>query len=324
MRVFGACLAALALAVGIIDAWYVHEQPTAKPLRVLVVEQRALVAVGQHVPTLLKRTVARMDPDSAIEWSFDTVDPADATDLARSIERHDPRVVILLNENLLAGMRDEPMKVHFLVPSELPPETIRRAFGALRLKQDLAFMSWFVDGYPKSIANVRALSTRPVICIAGFFHTSLLRQGIERFFVGAARRQGVEPVVVEYADLDELERKMRAMRGRCQGFVIPVSEGISNAPGKVAAMVAESGLPAVYTRSDQVEAGGLVAVEAPELEIYEQLARYTVLMLHGARGSELEITQPSRVQMSINVAAARATGLTVPYDMLLEAAIVYP
>ena len=57
--------------------------------------------------------------------------------------------------------------------------------------------------------------------------------------------------------------------------------------------------------------------------IYEQLAHYTVLMLHGARGSELEITQPSRIQMSVNLGAADAIGLIVPYDMLLEAALVH-
>ena len=290
---------------------------------VLVIEERALVVEGQAIPRLLKEAVARLDPGTTVTWSFETVDPADGAGMRRVIEQHNPRVVILLNENLLAGLRAEPFKVHFLVPSELPPGTIRESFGALRTTQDLAFMSWFVDGYPKSIANLRALSARRVECIAGLFHTSLLQERVDRNFVAAARDQGVDAVVISYTDIDDFAVKLRTLGKRCQGLVIPISEAISNVPEKVATIVAGTGVPAAYTRADQVKAGGLVSVEPPELEIYEQLARYTVLMLHGASGSELEITQPSRLQMSINLGAADAIGLVVPYEMLLEAAVVH-
>jgi putative ABC transport system substrate-binding protein len=75
-------------------------------------------------------------------------------------------------------------------------------------------------------------------------------------------------------------------------------------------------IPAAYTNRDFAEAGGLMSYGTDLSDMYRQVGGYTGRVLKGAKPADLPVIQSSKFELVINLAAARALGLTVPGDVL--------
>jgi putative ABC transport system substrate-binding protein len=84
-------------------------------------------------------------------------------------------------------------------------------------------------------------------------------------------------------------------------------------------LAAKSRLPAIYWRSDVVEAGGLMSygVYSPDLD--RRAARYVDKILKGATPADLPVEQPTKFELVINLRAAKKIGLTIPPNVLARA-----
>jgi putative ABC transport system substrate-binding protein len=78
-------------------------------------------------------------------------------------------------------------------------------------------------------------------------------------------------------------------------------------------------LPAIYAETMAVREGGLVAYGTIGAELDRQAARQVDKILRGERPGEQPVEQPSRYEMAINVASAKALGLDIPQALLLQA-----
>jgi putative ABC transport system substrate-binding protein len=88
---------------------------------------------------------------------------------------------------------------------------------------------------------------------------------------------------------------------------------------RIIALVARSRLPAMYSSTDLVEAGGLVAYGVHLPEMYRRGASYVDRILKGARPADLPVERPTRFYFVINLTTAKALGLTIPASVLLKA-----
>ena len=61
-----------------------------------------------------------------------------------------------------------------------------------------------------------------------------------------------------------------------------------------------------------VEAGGLLSYGPSFLDTYEQVGEYTGRILKGEKPSDLPVMQASKVDLVVNLKAARALGVAVP------------
>ncbi len=82
---------------------------------------------------------------------------------------------------------------------------------------------------------------------------------------------------------------------------------------------AMSRLPAIYPSREFVEAGGLMMYGPDLRDLFRRSATYVDRLLDGARPADLPIGQPAKLELVINLQAARALGLTVPASLLLRA-----
>jgi len=104
---------------------------------------------------------------------------------------------------------------------------------------------------------------------------------------------------------------------RASGLVISAGTAIfASRSGQLAALAARHGVPAVGANRSFTKAGGLISYGADILEAYRLAGGYVGRILKGETPAELPVQQATKIELSINLKAAKALGITVPLALL--------
>jgi putative tryptophan/tyrosine transport system substrate-binding protein len=87
----------------------------------------------------------------------------------------------------------------------------------------------------------------------------------------------------------------------------------------IIALAARHRLPAVYQARFWVAAGGLMSYGTDRTAAFRQSAYYVDRILRGAQPTDLPVQAPTKFETVINLATAKALGLTLPPAMLVAA-----
>lgn len=136
-----------------------------------------------------------------------------------------------------------------------------------------------------------------------------------------AARSAVSPFLVDLpATVDQYRQAVRAARADGVGAII-----IGDSPetlqyrSDIVRVVAEAGLPAMYTFPESVEVGGLLAYSFDLKELNQQAARNIDAILRGANPGEIPFYQLTRLILSINLGTAKTLGIVFPASILARA-----
>ena len=88
---------------------------------------------------------------------------------------------------------------------------------------------------------------------------------------------------------------------------------------QLAALTAQHAMPAIYPFRECVDAGGLISYGSPLAYLYHQMGMQAGKILKGAKPADLPIQQSTKVELVINLKAAKALGLSVPPELLARA-----
>jgi putative ABC transport system substrate-binding protein len=135
-----------------------------------------------------------------------------------------------------------------------------------------------------------------------------------------ARDLAIELQIVTAASPNDFQSAFgAATKAHADALLVMPDALFHNYPSRIVELARESHLPAMYDRPDFVEAGGLIsyAVNIPDLS--RQAARYVDRILKGSKPAELSLEEPTRYELTINLSAAKALGLTIPPSVLVRA-----
>jgi len=78
-------------------------------------------------------------------------------------------------------------------------------------------------------------------------------------------------------------------------------------------------LPAIYSSSAFVNDGGLMSYGASGQDMWRRAATYVDKILKGTKPADLPVEQPMKLDLVINLKAAKQIGLTIPPNVLVRA-----
>ena len=70
---------------------------------------------------------------------------------------------------------------------------------------------------------------------------------------------------------------------------------------------------------DYAEAGSVMSYWANTTDVSRRAASYVDRILKGAKPGDLPVEQPTKFELVINLKTAKAIGLTIPQQLLLQA-----
>jgi putative ABC transport system substrate-binding protein len=88
---------------------------------------------------------------------------------------------------------------------------------------------------------------------------------------------------------------------------------------RIVELATTSRLPAMYAAREFVEDGGLMSYGASQVDLFRRAATYVDKILKGANPADLPVEQPTKLELVINLKAAKALGLNVPTTLLAQA-----
>jgi len=88
---------------------------------------------------------------------------------------------------------------------------------------------------------------------------------------------------------------------------------------RIVHLAAQYRLPAIYSRREWVQAGGLIAYGPNVPDLWRRTAVYVDKILKGAKPADLPVEQPTKFELVINLKTAQALGLTIPPTILFQA-----
>ena len=125
---------------------------------------------------------------------------------------------------------------------------------------------------------------------------------------------------LDVLDLKGIESSFRSASKQRAGAVLVLAGPVLPAHRiEVINLAAKNRLPAMYFRSDFVEAGGLMTYNVNYNDLFRRAASYVDKILKGAKPADLPVEQPTKFELIINLKTAKQIGLTIPPNVLARA-----
>ena len=135
--------------------------------------------------------------------------------------------------------------------------------------------------------------------------------------LSAAQRLGLKVHVLNASSERDFDRVFASvMQLRAGGLVIGAHGFFTARSEQLGALAARHAVPAAYENREFVAAGGLVSYGGGISDAYRLAGVYAARILKGEKPAELPVQQSTKVEMFLNLKAAKALGITVPLPLL--------
>ena len=136
----------------------------------------------------------------------------------------------------------------------------------------------------------------------------------------AAKAVGVKVQHLDVLNSSDLENAFGAASKALAGAVLVIGSPILNSHRtQIVVLAAKSRFPAIYSRPEYVQDGGLLYYGTSFPDLFHRAATYVDKILKGAKPGDLPVEQPTKFELVINLKNAKQIGLTIPPQVLARA-----
>jgi putative ABC transport system substrate-binding protein len=128
----------------------------------------------------------------------------------------------------------------------------------------------------------------------------------------AARQLGVTLLHAEHKPNDYADTFTAITRERPDGVLVANTPVNFAQRRLIVDFIRKNELPAMYSRREYVQAGGLMAYGVDILDVMRRAGVFVHKIVNGANPADLPVEQPTKFELVINLKTAKALGITVP------------
>jgi len=146
---------------------------------------------------------------------------------------------------------------------------------------------------------------------------SVNNETIVRDTQAAASRLGLAVEILDVSDSADIDAAFLRVHdeNRLQGLLVTNDPLFIARRVQLAILAARFALPTIYPFRPQIEAGGLLSYGPDLADRDRESGRYVGRILNGENPANLPVEQVNKFELVINVATAKALGLTFPSSM---------
>ena len=135
-----------------------------------------------------------------------------------------------------------------------------------------------------------------------------------------AQELGVQIQSLEVRSFNDIDGAFEAAtKAQVGALVVAQQAPITSNQKRIVELAAKRRLPAIYSDTDWIDAGGLMSYGPSNTDLYRRSADYVDKILKGRPPSDLPVQQPMKYELIINLKTAKALGLTIPPMVLMRA-----
>ena len=136
----------------------------------------------------------------------------------------------------------------------------------------------------------------------------------------AAKSLGVKLQILEIRRPGDLESMLSMSSNRAIEGLVTISDPILSANPKLLKQHAlNKKIASITAFREYAEAGGLISYGPDYRDLLRRCAIYTDKILRGAKPSELQVEQPTKFDLVVNLKTAKALGIKIPESIMLRA-----
>jgi len=136
----------------------------------------------------------------------------------------------------------------------------------------------------------------------------------------AARALGLHLGVLKASTEGEIDTAFASLTRERPAAVFLLADGFfRNQTEQIIALAARHALPTSYPWPEAAEAGGLISYGAPAADAWRQGGFYVGRILKGEKPADLPVIQATKLELVINLKAARSLGIEFPAHLLAGA-----
>jgi ABC-type uncharacterized transport system substrate-binding protein len=133
----------------------------------------------------------------------------------------------------------------------------------------------------------------------------------------AARKFGVRIEIVSARRTNEFEAAFAAsVKMRADGLIVGFGQPFTSVPKDLGQLASRHRIPAICEAREFSTSGGLVSYSGNREDAYRLAGLYVGRILKGERPADLPVQQATKVEMAINLKAAKTLNIDVPLSLL--------
>jgi putative tryptophan/tyrosine transport system substrate-binding protein len=135
----------------------------------------------------------------------------------------------------------------------------------------------------------------------------------------AARTLGVDAVTFEIRRVEDIAPAFEALKDRADALYVVGDALVATHRVRINTFALAGRLPTIHVVREFVEAGGLMSYGANFADLFRRAGDYVDKILRGTKPADLPVEQPTKFELVVNLATAKALGLIIPESFLLRA-----